>query len=528
MNEAEMLCFLGPTAVRLNGELAPLKLRPKARALLARVALADGPVTRSELSNLLFGEADDPRAALRWHLHYLRRELPPGVSACLRVDGDLISLDVATDAATFLLRSKDVIDDPGTWASPILSFYRADMCAGLAVSASLDFDTWLFCLQDQLRRRFREAALAFSGWASSAGCAEEAVEHLQRLLSVDPYCEDAHVALIEVHEACGQKQAAKAAFERYERMVREELQAEPRPSISQRYGSKRGTGRVLPREGPVPLRKVTLHVVEWRGGEPPILAIHGSAGSGHSLAALAERLSPEFRFIAPDLRGHGFSDKPPSGYELGQHVEDITDLFSALGLETSFILGFSLGGAIAAALAAQLAPRGLILLDGVIGTRAFMDNAAALVVPRLGETLESRFAGFSAYLAQMQSPEIPYTDEAQRLLQRFARFRLAPLSDGTYRRRELRSALEESFASAGRTDTLAALGQVRCPVLIVHAKRPWIDGRAYLTDDAVRDQLRACPQAKLLIAPNSDHPALIRDPEPVVIEAIREFVRRTD
>ena len=38
-----MLCLLGPPAVRLDEELRPLKLRPKALGLLVRVAL-DGPV----------------------------------------------------------------------------------------------------------------------------------------------------------------------------------------------------------------------------------------------------------------------------------------------------------------------------------------------------------------------------------------------------------------------------------------------------------------------------------------------------
>jgi len=45
----------------------------KSWALLGRVALADRPMTRSELAAELFGEADDPLGALRWCLADLRR-----------------------------------------------------------------------------------------------------------------------------------------------------------------------------------------------------------------------------------------------------------------------------------------------------------------------------------------------------------------------------------------------------------------------------------------------------------------------
>ena len=55
----------------------------------------------------------------------------------------------------------------------------------------------------------------------------------------------------------------------------------------------------------------------WRpGAEPPILAIHGSTMSAYTFTALAERLTPDVRFVAVDLRGHGFSDKPPAGYDV--------------------------------------------------------------------------------------------------------------------------------------------------------------------------------------------------------------------
>jgi DNA-binding SARP family transcriptional activator len=65
----------------------------KSWALLGRVALADRPMTRSELAAELFGEADDPLGALRWCLADLRRSCQ---------DSQLLRGDPVTLAASSL------------------------------------------------------------------------------------------------------------------------------------------------------------------------------------------------------------------------------------------------------------------------------------------------------------------------------------------------------------------------------------------------------------------------------------------
>ena len=94
------------------------------------------------------------------------------------------------------------------------------------------------------------------------------------------------------------------------------------------------------RDSPISLRELTLHIVDWPGQEPSILAIHGSTMNAYTFTALAERLAPDVRFVAVDLRGHGFSDdEPPSGYAVNQHVEDLRELITALGLHRPVLLG---------------------------------------------------------------------------------------------------------------------------------------------------------------------------------------------
>ena len=110
-------------------------------------------------------------------------------------------------------------------------------------------------------------------------------------------------------------------------------------------------------------------------------------------------------------------------------------------------------------------------------------------------------------------------------LARTVRYELSPLTDGSYRRRDIRSALEESWASLTNADSLKVLAGLRCPILIVHAARPWPGNQPYLPDAVIQDQLQAAPHASCFEARSSTHPMLVRDPEPKLVEAIQTFVR---
>jgi pimeloyl-ACP methyl ester carboxylesterase len=281
----------------------------------------------------------------------------------------------------------------------------------------------------------------------------------------------------------------------------------------------------LPREEFIPLKEVTLHIVDWAGGAPTVLGIHGSAGMAHTFGALAERLAPTVRFVGVDLRGHGFSDKPPAGYDLERHVDDVRQLIAALGLRQPILLGHSAGGTVATFVASTTDVAGLVLLEAMIGDRAFTENAAAQAAP-LATALGSPVAGFDAYLAEWRSRREPFSDDAERLLDRWVRFALAPLPSGAYRVRALRAAVEAEWDSIIAADSVAALARVQCPVMIVQALEPWLGGRPYFSRRIVEAQLSAARKAELFVAEHSDHGTLVRDPAPSMVAAILAFVSR--
>jgi hypothetical protein len=52
---------------------------------------------------------------------------------------------------------------------------------------------------------------------------------------------------------------------------------------------------------------------------------------------------------------------------------------------------------------------------------------------------------------------------------------------------------------------------------------PVVRGRPYLTDEIIATQQRVVARSLLFIAHQSDHPGLVRDPEPGMVDALRSF-----
>ena len=72
------------------------------------------------------------------------------------------------------------------------------------------------------------------------------------------------------------------------------------------------------------------HVAEAGEGEP-LLLLHGWPQHWWCWRDLIPALAPHYRVIAPDLRGHGWTDAPPGGYEKEQLASDVLALVDALG-----------------------------------------------------------------------------------------------------------------------------------------------------------------------------------------------------
>lgn len=97
---------------------------------------------------------------------------------------------------------------------------------------------------------------------------------------------------------------------------------------------------------------VTLACVEQGDRQAPaVILVHGYSDSWLSLGPLLQELSPTHRAIAVTLRGHGNSDKPQTGYAIGDLADDLRAVMDHCGVQSAAVVGHSMGSMVAARLA---------------------------------------------------------------------------------------------------------------------------------------------------------------------------------
>jgi pimeloyl-ACP methyl ester carboxylesterase len=89
------------------------------------------------------------------------------------------------------------------------------------------------------------------------------------------------------------------------------------------------------------------------GSGPALLLIHGVGDDSATWNSVHAQLAQRFTVIAPDLLGHGESDKPRADYSLAAFANGMRDLLTTLGIDRVTLVGHSLGGGIAAQFAYQ-------------------------------------------------------------------------------------------------------------------------------------------------------------------------------
>ena len=75
-----------------------------------------------------------------------------------------------------------------------------------------------------------------------------------------------------------------------------------------------------------------------------MLFLHGFGDTAHVYDVLAPKFTNQFRVLALTRRGHGESEKPESGYDTANRVEDIRQFLDALKIRRAVLAGHSAAG----------------------------------------------------------------------------------------------------------------------------------------------------------------------------------------
>lgn len=226
------------------------------------------------------------------------------------------------------------------------------------------------------------------------------------------------------------------------------------------------------------------------GHRAPVVFLHGLVIDNistfyYTLAPVAARKHP---VVCYDLRGHGASDRPATGYRLEDAVDDLVGILDALGIaEPVHLVGYSFGGTLAMAAAAWRPERvaGLVLIETEPNSEDWSDEMVT--------NLEDVVAGF-------EDPEFRrfMAEEAPRGLRRL----VADCEELV-----TRSSLPEDFRSSKET-TLDDLARLTVPALLVYGDNSEILDVAFLLDDTI-------PDTELCVIKDCSHQVMVEAPEVV-------------
>jgi non-heme chloroperoxidase len=264
-----------------------------------------------------------------------------------------------------------------------------------------------------------------------------------------------------------------------------------------------------PRFGEVKLSTgIRMHYAEQGlATADPIILLHGYSDSWFSYSQVLTPLARDARVYALDLRGHGSSDQPATGYRMRDLAADVVAFMDAKSIVRATVVGHSMGGLVAQQVALT-APKRVSRLV-LVGSPAQIANI-------------NGFAEFEKAVMGLTDP-VPES---------FAReFQLstihAPLSDAFVDR-----AVSESLRLTARvwrelmtgmkeTPRAVALGRSGIPVLVLRGDKDTIVPST--EDDALVTMVRATTRKSY---PNTGH-ALHWERPAAFARDVLEFIRRT-
>jgi pimeloyl-ACP methyl ester carboxylesterase len=93
------------------------------------------------------------------------------------------------------------------------------------------------------------------------------------------------------------------------------------------------------------------------GKGPALLLLHGLGCDHRTWLPVIDALARRYTVIAPDLLGHGDSDKPRADYSIGGFANGMRDLLTVLAIDKVTVVGHSFGGGVAMQFAYQFPER---------------------------------------------------------------------------------------------------------------------------------------------------------------------------
>lgn len=247
MHKKLTIRLLGAVAIELNGR--PLRGLPSraAEALLIYLVCHPQPVPRETVADLLWGERTQKQGLtnLRTILTALRRELDD----YLLITRETLAFN---HAAAYWLDVTEFENEQQQLQAQLsaviplspetahrlqtnLDLYRGDFLAGFSLREGREFEAWALFRQEQLKRQANLGLHYLVAHHRAAGDYQQGLSQAEKLLRLNPYDEAAQRQVMGLLIRCGQSNEALRRYQKFRRLLAEELGLEPTPETSRLY-----------------------------------------------------------------------------------------------------------------------------------------------------------------------------------------------------------------------------------------------------------------------------------------------------
>ena len=234
-----------------------------------------------------------------------------------------------------------------------------------------------------------------------------------------------------------------------------------------------------------------------------IICVHGWGSNALNYRYLLKFLSPCFRVIAFDLKGHGESDKEDDTYDIGQFTEELAQIINHYNPKNFILVGHSMGTAIVMnyLYLNPLRANASILLSGASNFREPLPRLVPLILTHMDDRVKNLVVELAT--AILSSSKIP--KEIRKVL----REQLKKTPYHVYR-----SALLNTIFAWKKDEDLK---RILTPTLIM------VGGKDILTPRKNSEKLnKLLPNSRLIIIPEVNH-ALLLEQGMEVSNLIKEF-----
>lgn len=285
----------------------------------------------------------------------------------------------------------------------------------------------------------------------------------------------------------------------------------------------------------IPVGQVNIQIQDHQQAGEAVIFLHFSGVNLMMWQRALPYLQDGHRLILVDMRGHGKSDKPDTGYHMDELARDIVAVMDYLNLEKAHIFGCSMGAEVGLSLAANYPERVISLMsEGALyseygpysmweGTLEEYNTHVTKILEKMKNTPDEVFPSADALISAHKESISKYV-KWNDFFETMEKYDVYKIGDGQYTSGWGRLAKVDYMTHYFNARYEDYYSRVKCPLLIMPDEE---DSQIESFQKTTKGFKELASQAEIVTAPGWMHPySWLLDPEPMC-KVILEFLAQS-